>query len=584
MIPVIALVGRPNVGKSTLFNVLTRSRDALVLDAPGVTRDRQYGQGEFAEQKYIVIDTGGLIQGADRHKNLVAAKMLEQSWQAAEESDCIFFIVDGRSGLTPEDEKFAKELRALSKPIYVVVNKTEGLSHEASVSEFYSLGLGEPIPISASHGQGVHSLLELALEQLQDSLQAQAQAQAQTQTEAELFSSASSKSSSKENLLLSESGEASESGIKLAIVGRPNVGKSTLVNRILGFERVIVLDEPGTTRDSIYVPLEREGQKYTLIDTAGVRRRARVTEAIEKFSVIKTLQAIENANVVIMVMDAKEGITDQDLGLLGFVLETGRALVIALNKWDGLSPEHREEIKQKVRYRLNFADFARVHWISALHGSGVGNLFDSVTEAYDSATRVIGTSEVNRILEDAVLSHPPPMISGRRIKLRYAHVGGHQPPLIVIHGNQTEQVPLSYKRYLANSFRKALNLRGTPVRIEFKTSKNPYAARSKQAHSKPSKHSRVQSSSRQKRSGASQARSRSAAHAKSVGRSKPADRSKSSRSNSSSQGSSHPKSSRGAKAQPKDSSASTRRKRSAARPSSRQKSSSKRPSSSARKR
>lgn len=469
VIPVIALVGRPNVGKSTLFNVLTRSRDALVLDAPGVTRDRQYGQGEHQGQKYIVVDTGGLTEA----ETPVASKMLEQSWQAARESDCIFFIVDGRSGRTPLDENFAKELRSLSKPIFVVVNKTEGLLEEIAVAEFYALGLAEPIPVSSSHGQGIQSLMEKAFETLSTKVE--------------------------ETNITPPIESTEELGIKLAIVGRPNVGKSTLVNRMLGFERVIVFDEPGTTRDSIYVPLEREGQRYTLIDTAGVRRRARVTETIEKFSVIKTLQAIESADVVIMVMDAREGISDQDLGLLGFIIEAGRALVIALNKWDGLTPEHRKEIKERVGYRLNFADFATVHWISALHGSGVGNLFDSVQEAYQSATRTIGTSEVNRILEEAVHAHPPPMVVGRRIKLRYAHVGGHQPPLIVIHGNQTEHVPLTYKRYLSNTFRKVLNLRGTPVRIEFKTSKNPYVKSSNSGEGHRAARSSRPSSSRSSR-------------------------------------------------------------------------------------
>lgn len=475
MIPVIAIVGRPNVGKSTLFNVLTRTRNALVLDAPGVTRDRQYGQGEFEDQKYIVIDTGGLTEG----RTPVESLMLEQSLQATEEADVIFFMVDGRSGRNPLDESIARRLRALSKPLFLLVNKTEGLQPEVALSEFYALGLSDPVPIAASHGHGISSLMEQTFEILPKE----------------------------------EPGDADLDmlGIKIAIVGRPNVGKSTLVNRMLGEDRVITFDEPGTTRDSIYIPLEREGKPYVLIDTAGVRRRARVTETLEKFSVIKTLQAIEKADVVIMVMDAREGITDQDLGLLGFVLETGRALVIALNKWDGLSQEKRDEIKKSTDYRLNFVNFARIHWISALHGSGVGNLFDSVQEAYQSAIKTLSTAELNRILESALVSHPPPMVQGRRIKLRYAHTGGHQPPIIVIHGNQTDQVPLSYKKYLANTFRKTLDLRGTPVRIEFKTSKNPYAERAK-VNLKPAAHEkkvRAKASNRVKTKAALKARSAS---------------------------------------------------------------------------
>lgn len=448
MIPIIAIVGRPNVGKSTLFNVLTQTRNALVLDAPGVTRDRQYGEGEFEQHKFIVIDTGGLTTDP----NLIESQMETQSLKAAEEADCLFFIVDGRAGKTPEDEKIAARLRKFSKPIYVLVNKTEGLDPNLALSDFYALGLPNLFPIAASHKEGIYEVLELAFRDFSK----------ETETEP----------------------AHPEEGIKIAFVGKPNVGKSTLVNRLLKEDRMIVMDEAGTTRDSIYIPLKRLDESYTLIDTAGVRRRSRVLEAVEKFSVVKTLQAIEAANVVVLLMDAREGITDQDLGLLGFIVETGRALVIALNKWDDLSPEQRQEIKKQAAYRLNFVAYARVHWISALQGSGLSVLFDSIKEAYASSKKEISTSEVNRILEKAQLNHPPPMIRGRRIKLRYGHVGGHQPPLIVIHGNQTESLPQSYRKYLSNTFRKALDLWGTPIRLEFKTSKNPYSERKPISNSK----------------------------------------------------------------------------------------------------
>lgn len=457
MIPVIAIVGRPNVGKSTLFNDLTKTRDALVLDLPGVTRDRQYGEGSFEDQRFIVIDTGGLGEwrdesgsekkhlylGKESEARAVQDRMEAQSWQAVDEADIVFFMVDARAGLLPQDESIAKTLRQKSRNVQLVVNKIDGLALQNALLDFYQLGFKDPIPIAASHGRGVQSLLETALS-----------------------------SFPKEETITEE--EKKEQGIKLAIIGRPNVGKSTLVNRMLGEERVVVFDEPGTTRDSIYIPLERRGEKFTLIDTAGVRRRARVTDTLEKFSVIKTLQAIEAANVVILVVDATEGITDQDLGLLGFVLETGRALVIAINKWDGLPEDHRARIKRELSYRLTFANFAKIHFISAMHGTGVGNLFGSVQKAYKSATKDLSTAKLTRVLEGAVHNHPPPMISGRRIKLRYAHAGGHNPPIVVIHGNQTEHVPESYRRYLMKCFRETLKLEGTPIRIEFKTSENPY--------------------------------------------------------------------------------------------------------------
>lgn len=441
MVPVIAIVGRPNVGKSTLFNELTRSRNALVVDLPGVTRDRQYGEGRISDRPFIVIDTGGL---GDKNNEMLGL-MAEQSWQAVHEADIVLFMVDARANLTVMDQTIARELRQRSKPVQLVVNKVDGLNSETALLDFYQLGFGEPIPIAASHGRGVSLLIEKVLKDFPITVE----------TEEEIL----------------------DQGIKISIVGRPNVGKSTLVNRILGEERVVVFDEPGTTRDSIYIPFERFGKKYTLIDTAGVRRRARVNETVEKFSVIKTLQAIEASHVSILVLDASEGITDQDLGLLGFILEAGRSLVIALNKWDGLSVDQRATIKRDLEYRFAFANFAKVHLISALHGTGVGNLFDSVQKAYISATKELSTSKLTKILERVVLEHAPPMVQNRRIKLRYAHAGGRNPPIIVIHGNQTEQVPDGYRRYLMNSFRKYLKLEGTPIRIELKTSDNPFAGR-----------------------------------------------------------------------------------------------------------
>ncbi len=442
MIPAVAIVGRPNVGKSTLFNQLTKSREALVFDLPGVTRDRQYGEGKIGEHPFIVIDTGGL--GASFVTDIDSLTE-EQSWLAVQEADVIVFLVDGRSGLVSADKEIAEKLRLKEKTVYLVVNKVDGLDPIIAKSDFYALGLGEPIPIAASHGRGVLALVEQLLEPF---------------------------AVSPEN-----NTQVKEEGIKIAIAGRPNVGKSTLVNRLLGEERVVVFDKPGTTRDSIYIPLERFGTRYTIIDTAGVRRRTKIFETIEKFSVVKTLQAIEDADVVILILDGKEGITDQDLNLLEFILDAGKAFIIAINKWDGLDPEHRKAVKQHLSYRLAFADFAKVHTISALHGTGVGNLFDSVHKAYQSATKELSTAELTRILRAAVEQHSLPLVRGRRIKLRYAHTGGHRPPLIVIHGNQTEQVPESYKRYLMNTFRKRLKLEGTPIRLEFKTSENPFAGR-----------------------------------------------------------------------------------------------------------
>ncbi|MFC6671670.1 ribosome biogenesis GTPase Der [Marinobacterium aestuariivivens] len=442
MLPVIALVGRPNVGKSTLFNRLTRSRDALVADLPGLTRDRKYGEGRVGERDYLVIDTGG-ISGDEQGIDSVMAR---QSLLAIDEADIVLFLVDGRAGLNPADEMIADHLRRSSKDCHLVVNKTDGLDPDVAMAEFHGLGLGQPLPIAASQNRGVRLLIEEVLGELPEE-------------EAE------------------EVPEEVEKSIRIAVVGRPNVGKSTLVNRMLGEERVVVFDEAGTTRDSIYIPYEREGQAYTLIDTAGVRRRKNITEAVEKFSIIKTLQAIEDANVVVCVIDARQGVTDQDLHMLGFVLDAGRALVVALNKWDGMTEEQKLKVKEQIQRRLEFVGFARFHFISALHGSGVGEMYRSVDEAYGCAMAKWPTNRLTRLLEDVVADHQPPMVHGRRIKMRYAHQGGSNPPIIVVHGNQLDELPNSYKRYLQNKFTEVLGIRGTPVRFEFRVGENPYEGR-----------------------------------------------------------------------------------------------------------
>ncbi|ADD78021.1 GTP-binding protein [Pantoea sp. PA1] len=467
MVPVVALVGRPNVGKSTLFNRLTRTRDALVADFPGLTRDRKYGRAEVEGREFIVIDTGGI----DGTEDGVETRMAEQSLLAIEEADVVLFMVDARAGMMAADQQIAKHLRSRQKATFLVANKTDGLDPDQAVVDFYSLGLGEIHAIAASHGRGVTSLLETALLPWMEKVDP---VEVTEEDENEAYWAA---------LAAEENGEEEEEEddfdpttlpIKLAIVGRPNVGKSTLTNRILGEDRVVVYDMPGTTRDSIYIPMERDGREYVLIDTAGVRKRGKITDTVEKFSVIKTLQAIEDANVVMLVIDARAGISDQDLSLLGFILNSGRSLVIVVNKWDGLSQEVRDEVKETLDFRLGFIDFARVHFISALHGSGVGNLFESVTEAYDCSTKRVNTSLLTRIMNMAAEDHQPPLVRGRRVKLKYAHAGGYNPPIVVIHGNQVKDLPDSYKRYLMNYFRRSLNVMGTPIRIQFKEGENPY--------------------------------------------------------------------------------------------------------------
>ncbi|SDX43930.1 ribosome biogenesis GTPase Der [Marinobacter mobilis] len=441
MTPVIALVGRPNVGKSTLFNQMTRSRDALVADFPGLTRDRKYGEGNYEGQRFIVIDTGGLTGDEEG----IDLEMARQSLQAVEEATVVLFLVDGRAGLTAGDEMIADHLRKIGKKAHLVVNKTDGQDPDVAAADFYRLGFESTYLIAAAHNRGVRSMLEELLPPTDEDV---------------------------------ESDTASRyPGIRIGIVGRPNVGKSTLVNRMLGEERVVVYDMPGTTRDSVYIPYERQGKEYTLIDTAGVRRRKNVREVVEKFSIIKTLQAIEDAHVVILVIDAREGLVDQDLHLIGFVLDAGRSLIIAVNKWDGMDPEDRDRVKEQVQRRLDFLDYADKHYISALHGSGVGVMYESVSKCYESAMAKWQTNRLTAILQDAISQHQPPMVHGRRIKLRYAHQGGSNPPIIVVHGNQTDSLPGAYKRYLENTFRRVLKVTGTPIRFEFKSGDNPFAGK-----------------------------------------------------------------------------------------------------------
>ncbi len=446
MRPVIALVGRTNVGKSTLFNRLTRSREALVANIPGLTRDRQYGEGKIEDKSFIAIDTGGLSgdeQGID-------LEMAVQSLQAIEEANICLFLVDAKDGLLPDDNKILDHLRKRSKNTCLVVNKVDGRDPDAALLDFYSLGLSAMFPVTATQGRGVKRML---LKVLAD------------------FEQQSEKSSDD---IEQHPEDEQSSGIKIAIAGRPNVGKSTLVNRLLGEDRVVVFDQPGTTRDSVYIPFERRGRRYTLIDTAGIKKRGQTRGTLEKFSVVKSLQAIQDAHVVVLLVDARTGIVEQDLHLLGYVIETGRALVIAINKWDGMQPEDKEQVRTDIRRRFVFVDFARIHYISALHGTGVGDLYKSIHSAYQSATRKLATNRLTELLRDAVIDHAPPMINGRRIKLNYAHAGGQNPPTIVIHGKQTEKLPGNYSRYLEKTFRQVLKLEGTPVRIELRSGDNPF--------------------------------------------------------------------------------------------------------------
>lgn len=454
MKPVVALVGRPNVGKSTLFNRLIKKRTALVIDEPGITRDRQYGACDIDPYSFFVIDTGGITDLSNSKKksiNDISRLVTKQTQQAIEEADIIVMMVDRRSGLQPQDQELANALRKQKKPVFLVVNKSEGVEEEFAVTEFYELALGQPIAISASQGDNLGELLDAIFPDAKTS----------------------------DNL-----DEAVTDTPMVAFVGRPNVGKSTLINTLLGSDRVLVFDEPGTTRDSVHVPFELDNTSYILVDTAGLRRQGKVTEIVEKYSVVKTLQSIEQANVVVLVIDASDNITDQDATLAGHILEKGCALIILLNKWDLLGSEQRAAVKEEVDRRLPFLAFASRYYVSALKGTGLKKLFSSVNDAHKAAIQDLPTSLLSRILDQCVSRTPPPLVKGRRIRLKFAHQSGRNPPKIMIHGNQVKSVPDHYKRYLINAFRKKLKVDGTPIRIEFKASDNPYERAAKRVKKK----------------------------------------------------------------------------------------------------
>ncbi len=443
MAPVIVIVGRPNVGKSTLFNRITRTRDALVADRPGVTRDRRYGFGEYNDTSFILIDTGG-IGNYETDTTPFADQVSEQSFFAINEADIVFWLVDGRNGLTTTDEILAEKLRTICSKMFLLINKTEGMPADIVCADFHALGVGTPLPISSAHGDGVSDIMDLALA----------------------------------GLPVSKSANKSENdGVRISIIGRPNVGKSTLINHVLGEPRMLIYDEPGTTRDSITIPFERNGQHYELVDTAGVRRRSRVTDQVEKLSILKSLQVIESAEIIIAVLDATEAITDQDLYLLGITAESGKPLVIAINKWDMLTKDQKTSIRSQVNRKLTFVEYACLHYISALKGSGIGKIFSSINSISRSIELRIKSSALTAILTEATTMHPPHVINGRRIKLRYAHLGGHNPLRVIIHGNQTARIPANYVRYLENFYRKRLRIVGTPVFIQFKYGDNPYKHR-----------------------------------------------------------------------------------------------------------
>ncbi|MBP6115096.1 MAG: ribosome biogenesis GTPase Der [Neisseriaceae bacterium] len=448
MKPTIVLVGRPNVGKSTLFNRLTRTKDALVADLPGLTRDRHYGHGKGASKPYLVVDTGGFEPVVDSG---ILFEMAKQTLQAVDEADAVIFLVDARSGLTPQDKMIANRLRQSDRPVFIAVNKAEGMNRAVVTAEFYEMGLTEPVVISGAHGEGVRDLMEEVLAHFPDAAEE----------------------------------EVANDHPVFAIIGRPNVGKSTLVNAILGEERVIAFDQAGTTRDSIHIDFERQGKPYTIIDTAGVRRRSKVDEAIEKFSVIKTMRAIEAANVVVLVLDAQQDIADQDATIAGFALEAGRALVVAVNKWDDVTEERKAAIKKEIDRKLYFLDFAKYHYISALKERGIPDLFKSINQAYKAAMIKMPTPKITRVLQSALERQQPARAGLIRPKMRYAHQGGSNPPVIVVHGNALQKISDSYTRYLVATFRKAFNLEGTPLRVQFKSSDNPFANVDNQANAGP---------------------------------------------------------------------------------------------------
>jgi GTP-binding protein len=438
MLPIVALVGRPNVGKSTLFNLLTGTRDAIVADVPGVTRDRQYGYGRAGEVPCVVVDTGGVVTSP---RNTVEQQMRSQTERAVAEADRLVLVVDGRTGLTADDREVARLLHRAGKPVVLAVNKAEGRDAGVFAADFHRLGFGEWQAISAQTGQGCEALLARALTGLE---------------------------------AIPDAPETQDDSIRIAVIGRPNVGKSTLVNRLIGEERVIATDLPGTTRDSIFVPFERDGRQFTLIDTAGVRRRAKVEDAVERASVARTLQAIAAAHVVVLVLDAHQGIAEQDASVLGLALQKGRALLLAVNKWDGIPMDKRDAARNDLALRLDFVPFAPVHYISARHGTGVGELASAAVRAYEAS---MPTPQLSKVLEKALQAHQPPLVKGRRIKLRYAHQGGRNPPRIVIHGNQTQDTPEAYRRYLSNVFREAFDLYACPVMLELRTDANPFGNR-----------------------------------------------------------------------------------------------------------
>lgn len=499
MKPVIALVGRPNVGKSTLFNKLTKTRDALVADFPGLTRDRQYGDGRVGGFDYLLIDTGGL----SGEPETLDAAMADQTLQAVVEADLVVFLVDGRDGSMSIDEDIADVLRRMAKPVLLCVNKTDGIGEQQAQLDFYALGFEHMASVAAAHNRGLGTLMGQAAGLLNVAVadEAKRKSRKERRKQAEEAEALKALAEAEQSGVEGEASDTQKSNdadpfierdvasgeLRIAFVGRPNVGKSTLINRLVGDERVIAYDQPGTTRDSVHVPFSQNGKDYTLVDTAGVRRRGKVSETVEKFSIIKTLQAIDDSNVCVMLLDAQDGVTEQDLHLLGHIIEKGRALVVAVNKWDSLSPEERDNVKDALERRVEFLKFTRIHFISALKGSGVNDLFKSVNRAYASAFAKFQTPRLTRLLEVAVQQHQPPLKAGRRIKLRYAHQGGMNPPVIVVHGTQASKTPMAYQRYLVNQYMKSLHLFGTPLRLELRDGENPFAKKKKRVRPSPVK-------------------------------------------------------------------------------------------------